>query len=135
MRYGVPGDQLAHLVERTFTRAIALVGMPPAEVTMMPAPPTATRGNSPARAYSPSGYLDRLISEARVRGAAAIELTAHAEEYQVSLVAGVRPTRWQSLDAELGRELAELARESPPARTRVTPRASRHGWGVRIEWE
>ena len=131
----VPGDQLAHLVARTFTRAIALVGERPAEVTVARhvLDPDPTRPSGPARSYTPESYLDRLIAEARVRGAAAFELVAQAEEYRLSLVFDARPIHWMPLDAELGRELAELAMEWPPARTRVTPRASRYGWGVRVE--
>ena len=131
----VPGDQLADLVARTFTRAIALVGERPAEVSVARhvLDPTPPRPSGPARSYTPESYLDRLIAEARARGATAFDLVAQAGEYRLSLVFDARPTPWMPLDAELGRELAELAMATPPERTRVTPRASRHGWGVRVE--
>ena len=130
----VPGDELAHLVARTFTRAIALVSARPAEVTVTPQPAhlTTARGNL-ARSYTPDDYLTRLLAEARARGALAVELVAHAEEYRLALVFESRPVPWMPIEAELGRELAEGALRAAPEGTRVLPRASRHGWGVRVE--
>lgn len=133
----VPGDQLAHLVHRTFTRALALVGTGPADVVVTPtvsgqASADLTTAEAARRAFE--GYL----VQARAGGAAGFEVVAQAEDYQMHLIVNGRHLRWQRVGAELGQELARLALLLPGDRygiratPRATPRPTYFGPGVRV---
>ena len=112
----VPGDQLSDLVDRTFTRAIALV---------TPRPPA---GGGPRE------QLEQLIRQAHDRQATALELTAEAVGYQVYLVHAGQSLPWVRLVSEVGRAMAETAATLPAGRlsVQVMFRSTGFGPGLRI---
>ena len=127
----VPGDQLSKLVDRTFTRALALT-RPATEVTaarVIHATPAEFETATESRQY-----LESLITEARANGWGGIELVAEVQEYQLYRLERGRPIRWHRLTREVGSELARVALLLSGERlgVRVSPRPTYFGPGVRV---
>lgn len=128
----VPGDQLSKLVDRTFTRVLALARPSPTEVTatrVVLATPAEFETASESRQY-----LESLITEARANGWGGIELVAEVSEYQLYRLERGRPIRWHRLTREVGNELARVALLLSGERlgVRVSPRPTYFGPGVRV---
>ena len=102
-----------------------------------PAPPPADAPTPPpddlARKLART-TADRLVGEARDQGASVIEVVAQPSGFEVRLVVGGRPKRWESLDAAVGKRVVdEFFAVDAYSRLNVRTRPRNTSFGVGAE--